>query len=265
MPANLRVLAVGDVFGRPGRKLITGHLREYRDANNIDLCIVNAENVAGGYGITPNIADSFFANGVDFITLGDHTWDRDEIEDYLNTHDRILRPHNYPVNSPGTGLSIVDNSDFGKVAILNLLGRVFMKPCDSPFTAAEEALRKIGDSCKVIIVDMHAEATSEKKAMGLFLDGKVSAVFGTHTHVATADETILKGGTAYITDIGMTGSHDSVIGLREKEVIMNYRFQIKRQFKHATDDLRIGGVIMEIERSTGKAVSITRIEEPFIE
>jgi metallophosphoesterase (TIGR00282 family) len=265
MPDSLRILAVGDIFARPGRSIITGHLKEIREKHEVDLCIANAENAAGGYGLTPNIADSFLANGVDFITLGDHTWDRDEIEDYLNTSDRVLRPANYPKDAPGKGVLISESSDYGKIAIVNLLGRVFMKPCDSPFTAADAALREIGDSCRIIIVDMHAEATSEKRAMGAYLDGKVTAVFGTHTHIPTADEAVLKGGTGYITDIGMTGSHDSIIGLREKEILMNYRLQVKRQFKHATGDLRLGGALIEVDRSTGRCRGITRVEEKFSE
>jgi len=258
--SNLRVLFLGDVFGKAGRKCLETRLSAFRGTEKIDLCIVNGENAAGGNGITPKIADNLFTYGADIITTGDHIWDRSEIEDYLDSHPYIIRPCNYVADAPGKGTAVWELPGKGCVGIINLIGRVFMKPSDSPFYAVEQALETLSN-CSAVVVDFHAEATSEKIAMGRFLDGKVSAVLGTHTHVQTADPSILPGGTAYITDAGMTGPSDSVIGLNKDEIVSNYRYQVKRRFKPACGSLRMEGVIIDIDTGTGKALSITPVKE----
>ena len=260
----IRILFLGDVFGKPGRDVLSENLAAYREEHAIDFCIANGENAAGGNGITPKIAEVLFKSGIDVITTGDHVWDRKEVEEYLSSCENILRPLNFPDDSPGKGMVVWESSGYQKICVINLIGRVFMRPSDSPFTAVERALREIGDSCPVTVVDFHAEATSEKVAMGRFLDGKVSAVLGTHTHIQTADETVLPGGTAYITDVGMTGPFDSVIGLNVKEVVANYRYHIKRKFSPARDDVRMGGVILEVDPKSGRTGSIRRVEEKFV-
>jgi len=258
---KLRILFLGDVFGKPGRKCLESGLASFREKNKVDMCIVNGENAAGGSGITSKTAEQLFRFGADIITTGDHIWDKAEIEDYLDSHPFILRPLNYVSDAPGKGTAVWEYAGKRLVGVINLIGRVFMKPSDSPFYAAEQAVEELS-SCPVIIVDFHAEATSEKIAMGKFLDGKVSAVLGTHTHVQTADACILPNGTAYITDAGMTGPSDSVIGLNSEEIITNYRHQVKRRFHPASEGLRMEGVIIDIDTDTGKAVSITPVKEP---
>ncbi|MFH1708145.1 MAG: TIGR00282 family metallophosphoesterase [Planctomycetota bacterium] len=264
MPAEvLRVLFIGDVFGHPGRDILLRNLPAYRQAHQIDFCIADAENAAHGNGITPPIADALLKSGVDLVTAGDHVWDRMELEEYLYTCPRIIRPLNFPEDSPGRGVAVVETADYTKVCVIGLVGRVFMKPADNPFVAVEKALERHGTAYPVTIVEIHAEATSEKIAMARFLDGKVSAVIGTHTHIPTADERILPGGTAYITDVGMTGPCDSIIGLESRDVIRNYRFHTKRKFVPATGDLRMQGVIVEIGTRDGKARRITRVDESY--
>jgi metallophosphoesterase (TIGR00282 family) len=258
--SKFRILFLGDVFGKPGRKCIETGLASFREREEVDLCIVNGENCAGGNGITPKIAEQLFRAGADIITTGDHIWDRSEIEDYLDSHPYILRPLNFVKDAPGKGTAVWESTGKTVIGIVNLIGRVFMKPSDSPFYAAEQAVEELS-SCTAIIVDFHAEATSEKIAMGKFLDGKVSAVLGTHTHVQTADACILPKGTAYITDVGMTGPSDSVIGLNSEEIITNYRHQVKRRFSPASEGLRMEGVIVDVDTETGKAVSITPVKE----
>ena len=205
--STLRILFLGDVFGKPGRKCLENGLASFREKEEVDMCIVNGENAAGGNGITPKIAEQLLRCGADIITTGDHVWDRSEIEEYLDSHPSILRPLNFVEDAPGKGTAVWESAGKRLVGVVNLIGRVFMKPSDSPFYAAEKAVEELS-SCPIIIVDFHAEATSEKIAMGQFLDGKVSAVLGTHTHVQTADACILPNGTAYITDAGTPGVSD---------------------------------------------------------
>lgn len=261
MPGNrLRILFLGDVFGKPGRKCLESGLASVKEQNTIDICVVNGENAAGGNGITPKTADRIFGAGADIITTGDHVWDRSEIEGYLDAHPYLVRPQNYVQDAPGKGTAVWEIAGGSTLGVINLIGRVFMKPSDSPFSAAEKACEELS-SCSAVIVDFHAEATSEKIAMGKFLDGRVSAVLGTHTHVQTSDACILPGGTAYMTDVGMTGASDSVIGLNSEEVLTNYRYQIKRRFKPASDGLRMEGVIVDVDTETGKAQSIAPVRE----
>lgn len=259
----MRVFFVGDIFGKPGRRLIHeklhGLIQEYR----IDFCIANIENAAAGFGITPPIADELFNSEIDILTSGNHIWDKRAILPYLAEQPRLLRPYNYPKGVPGTGMYIGDTNCGVRVGVLNLQGRVFMAAIDCPFTTGLAAIEYIRKQTAVIIVDFHAEATSEKQALGWYLDGRVSAVMGTHTHVQTADERILPQGTAYITDLGMTGPHDSVIGSVQDLALDRFLRQIPNRLEPATGNLRICGAVIEIDESTGRAVSIQRINLPF--
>ena len=218
--SDLKILFVGDIVGSPGRKIVHDRLADILAQREIDLCIINCENSASGFGVTPRIAEDFFATGADVLTSGNHIWKRREIIDYFPTQPRLLRPANFPSVSPGSGL-YVGSAKNGVGYALNLQGRTFMTPIDDPFLVATRELAKIPQDVKVIVVDMHAEATSEKIAMGWHLDGRVSAVLGTHTHIPTADFHVLPGGTAYITDVGMTGPHDSVIGMEKQGILSN--------------------------------------------
>ena len=213
----MKVLVVGDIMGKVGRNSLKEFLE--RKKNDYNLVIVNGENAAAGFGITCKIAQEFFSWGVDIITSGNHIWDKKEIYDYLDSEDRLLRPLNYPKGVPGNGYKIIEGKDGNKVAVINIQGRIFMPEVDSPFDRIEEVLESIRKETKNIIVDFHAEASSEKVAMGYFLDGRVSLVYGTHTHIQTADEKILPKGTAYLTDVGMTGAHDSIIGMSVESVL----------------------------------------------
>src|SRR5207302_4264605 len=213
----MRILFIGDIFGSPGRRIVADHLQDIIKAQGIDLAIANAENSAGGFGVTPAIAEDLFALGLDVLTSGNHIWDKREIDDYLGRTPRVLRPHNYPPGSPGSGISIVK-----QCAILNLRGRTYMPNTDCPFRAPDELLADLDPAVKVRFVDFHAEVTSEKIAMGWYLDGRVSAVIGTHTHVPTADTRILPGGTAYQTDCGMTGPYHSVIGVDTAIILQRF-------------------------------------------
>ena len=226
----------------------------------VDLTILNCENAASGYGITPKIADEFFDWGVDVLTSGNHVWDKKEILPYLAKHPRLLRPANYPSGNPGHGCVVVAARSGEEVAVLNLQGRVFMPATDDPFRTADHELARLPKHVKVVFVDMHAEATSEKVAMGWYLDGRVSAVIGSHTHIPTADETILPGGAAYQTDAGMTGPYMSVIGMTKESVIRRFLTQIPDKFESASMDVRLNGVVVDVDSNTGKARSIERIQ-----
>jgi len=221
--------------------------------------VVNGENAAAGFGVTPTIADEFLDWGVDVLTSGNHIWDKKEIFPYLDKHSRILRPANYPPGNPGRGCMTARTRAGEEFAVLNLQGRVFMPTTDDPFRAADAELAKLSKDIKVIFVDMHGEATSEKVAMGWYLDGRVSAVIGTHTHIPTADEMILPGGTAYQTDAGMTGPFMSVIGVMKEDVIHRFLTQIPVKFESASQDVRLNGTLVDVDSSTGKARSIQRI------
>jgi 2',3'-cyclic-nucleotide 2'-phosphodiesterase len=214
----------------------------------------------GGFGITPKIADELFDWGIDVLTSGNHVWDKKEVFSYLNQHPRILRPANYPAGNPGRGTTVLKTRSGEEVAVMNLQGRVFMTPIDDPFRIADAELAKLPSHIKVIFVDMHAEATSEKVAMGWYLDGRVSAVIGTHTHVQTADETILPKGTAYLTDAGMTGPFDSILGVVRDEVLHRFLTQIPMRFESASLDARLNAVLVDVNPVTGKADKIDRIQ-----
>ena len=254
----MNVLMIADVVARPGRRAVLENIERIRDEYKIDIATLNAENVAGGFSITPAIAEEFFAGGIDLMTSGNHIFDKHEIIPYIEKHPRLLRPANYPPETPGKGLFVGEINGF-KIAALNLLGRVFMPPVDDPFRSADENIKTIPDDVKIRLVDMHCEATSEKYAMGWFLDGRVSAVVGSHTHVQTADERILNNGTAYITDIGMTGSYAGAIGMEKSDVIERFTKFPTRRANHAKGEVWICAVVIEIDEETGKANKISRL------
>lgn len=254
----MNILIVADVVARPGRLAILDKIQDIRAQYSIDIALMNGENVAGGFSITPALADELFAAGFDLMTSGNHIYDKPEILPYLDANPRLIRPANYPAESPGKGLFVGEINGY-KIAALNLLGRVFMPPIDDPFRVARSAIESIPDDVKIRLVDMHAEATSEKYAMGWFLNGKVTAVYGSHTHVQTADERILDGGTAYITDVGMTGSYDGVIGMDKFDVVERFTKVPAKRAGHAKSDVWICAVVLEVDETTGKAKKITRL------
>jgi metallophosphoesterase (TIGR00282 family) len=256
---NLKILALGDIVGRPGRRILANKLQPFREAGRIDFVVANGENVAGGSGITPELMEKLYSYGVDVITTGDHVWKKKKIIPYMDESRRILRPANYSEKAAGRGLTFFEVFDKCTVAVLNLQGRTFMPPSECPFEAADRALRECQGRTKIILVDMHAEATSEKIAMGWFLDGRVSAVFGTHTHIQTADERILPKGTAYITELGMTGPYESVIGRRIDRVLKKFTTSMPAPFDVAKRDVRACGIMSTIDVETGKALSIERV------
>jgi metallophosphoesterase (TIGR00282 family) len=255
----LKILFIGDIVGSPGRKIVHERLADILAQRQIDLCIANGENAASGFGITPRIAEDLLSQGIEVITGGNHIWDRKEIIDFLPHEPRLLRPANFPNGSPGSGLYIGGAKNGASYAVVNLQGRTFMTALDDPFRTAARELARIPPDVNVIIVDMHAEATSEKQAMGWHLDGKVSAVIGTHTHVATADFRVLPGGTAYITDVGMTGPHDSVIGMEKEGVLRRFLDAMPARFVVAEGDVQMNTVLLDVDESTGRARSIDRL------
>jgi metallophosphoesterase (TIGR00282 family) len=257
----MKVLMIGDVVARPGRVAVMERIQDLREQHGIDLAVMNAENVAGGFSITPPLAEQLFNAGIDVMTSGNHIFDKREVIPYIERQPRLLRPANYPPNSPGKGMWVGDVKGV-RVAVLNLIGRVFMGPADDPFRAAEELIASIPSDVKVRLVDMHAEATSEKAAMGWYLDGRVSAVVGTHTHVQTADERILTEGTAYISDIGMTGSYAGVIGMKTEDVIARFTSAVYKRADHAAGNVRICAVVLNIDEETGRAREISRLALP---
>ena len=257
---SLNVLFVGDIIGRPGRRALTRALPKLKKELGIGLTIANCENAAGGFGLTKKLADELTETGVDVMTSGNHIWDRREMVPYLDSMTNVLRPLNYPSGVPGRGRGIYEIGPGLKVCVVNLMGRVFMRPIDCPFKLMDDLLSEIDGM--ITIVDMHAEATSEKVAMGWYLDGRVAAVLGSHTHVQTADERILPRGTAYITDAGMTGPHDSVIGIEKRAIIERFLTGIPSRFDSAKDDVRFSGVYISIDIKSRKALDIRRIHQP---
>jgi metallophosphoesterase (TIGR00282 family) len=255
----MKILMVGDVVGGPGRRVFKEKLPEIVRTHGIDYTVVNVENLAGGFGITAATCAELLELGVHVMTSGNHIWDKKEALNYIPGEPRLLRPYNYAAECPGKGLHLGAAADGTRVAVLNLQGRVFMPPGDCPFRAADRALGEIGEAADVILVDLHAEATSEKVAMGWYLDGRVSAMVGTHTHVPTADERVLPGGTAYITDLGMTGSFDSVIGVDKAVIVGRFLDGMPARFETAKGDLRLCGVVVEVDPTSGKAHSIQRL------
>ncbi len=254
----MRVLFIGDIIGEPGRKAVRAHSRALADTYRPDLIIANGENAAGGFGITSETAEELFSLGIHVLTSGNHVWDKKEIEPYLSKQDRLIRPANYPEDNPGYG-SVVISTPAGKAAVLNLEGRVFMSNLDDPFRVAVREIEKLTKETPVVIIDFHAEATSEKIALAWHLDGKASAVIGTHTHVQTADERILTAGTAFITDVGMTGPTDSVIGVRKEQAIARFLYQTPHRFEIPKGPVHLSAALLDVDGKTGKANSIQRI------
>ena len=255
----MRILFVGDVVGAPGRRIVRQHLKGLKRDSGADLTIVNGENAAGGAGLTTATAQELFAAGADVITTGNHVWDKREVLWLLEREPRLLRPANYPEGSPGAGVVVVPVAG-ANVAVLNLMGRLFMPLLDDPFRATDRILDEIRGAAPVVVVDFHAEATSEKMAFAWSLDGRVSAVLGTHTHVATADARLLPGGTAFITDVGMTGSFDSVIGVKKEQAIERFRTSRSIPYETADGDVRLAAVRVDVDPASGRALAIERIE-----
>ncbi|HXZ28463.1 MAG TPA: TIGR00282 family metallophosphoesterase [Terriglobales bacterium] len=256
----MRILIIGDIFGRPGRHIVRDHLADIVAQRRIDLVVANAENAAAGFGLTPAIAEELLATGIEVLTTGNHIWDKKEIIEYLQSPNgsarRVLRPANYPAGTPGTGLYQGTTRGGVPYAVLNLQGRVFMGSNDDPFRTADALLKTV--QAKVVLVDMHAEATSEKLAMGWYLDGRVTAVVGTHTHVPTADERVLPGGTAYLTDLGMTGPYDSIIGVQKEQVLQRFLSSMPARFEPATENVWLCAALIECDPASGRAASIER-------
>lgn len=259
---NMRALFIGDIFGKPGRRVLHERLGGLIHEHRIDFVVANVENAAGGFGITPQIADELLRSEIDLLTSGNHIWDKRIILTYLAEQPKLLRPHNYPPGVPGTGIYVGDTRCGVRVGVINLQGRVFMPSIDCPFVAGRTAVEQIRSETKIIIIDFHAEATSEKQAFGWHIDGLASAVIGTHTHVQTCDERILPKGTAYITDVGMTGSYDSIIGSIPALALERFLRQIPIRLEPAGGNLRLNGVIVEIDEFSGLATSIKRISVP---
>jgi metallophosphoesterase (TIGR00282 family) len=257
----MRILFIGDIVGSPGREVIKSLLLGLKQKHGLDFVIANAENAAGGSGITPKIAEDLFSFGVDVLTSGDHIWKKRDIFEIIDREPRILRPLNYPATAPGRGKGLFKTSDGSLVGIINVNGRVFMEALECPFRASLQAQEELSQKTKVIIVDIHAEATSEKVALGWYLDGRVSAIVGTHTHIQTADEKILPSGTAYITDVGMTGPVNSVIGRKIEDVLSRFLTAIPTRFDIAEGNIQLQAVVLDIDENTGKARSIARIQE----
>jgi len=255
----VKILFVGDVVGKPGRQAVAGLLRRLQEEHGVDLTVANGENAAGGFGLTPDTAEELLRLGVDVITSGNHVWDKKEILGYIPKESRLLRPLNYPPGAPGYGSVVVTARDGTKVAVLNVSGRVFMSDLDCPFRTTLAELEAVGAEARVRLVDFHAEATSEKIAFGRYLDGRVSAVLGTHTHVQTADEEVLPGGTAYISDVGMTGPADSVIGVSAEVVIRKFLTGLPERFETAKGRPRLQGAVVEVDPASGRATGIVRV------
>lgn len=258
----MKVAMFGDIIGKPGRVHTLSVIARLKASGAVDFVVANGENAAGGIGLTPEVAREMLDGGVDVITTGNHVWNKREMAEYLDKEDRVLRPANYPSGVPGKGSTVVFGGGF-RLAVLNLQGRVFMQPIDCPFVCGRHALGEIGSSADIVVVDFHAEATSEKQALGLYLDGGAAAVVGTHTHVQTADERVLPLGTAFITDLGMCGPIDSVIGMDASTVIPRFVTALPSRFAVAKGPVVVSGVIVEADHSTGRARRIDRFVETF--
>jgi hypothetical protein len=257
----MRILFLGDIFGHPGRRIVKELLPRLRAELQVDLVLANAENAAAGFGITPALVEELLDLGIAVLTSGNHIWDKKEIYSYLRdqVNGRLLRPANYPGDSPGRGLFIGQTPAGIGYAVINLQGRVFMPALDCPFRTADALLASVPSDVKIRLVDFHAEATSEKQALAWYVDGRVTAVLGTHTHVPTADETVLPQGTAYLTDLGMTGPYESIIGMDRQTVIQKFLDQLPTRFEVAKGDVRLSAALLEVDPQTGRALSIQRI------
>lgn len=255
----MKILFLGDIVGKPGRIAVRELLPQIVSKYAIDFVIANCENAAAGFGVTREIVEELYENHIDVLTSGNHIWDKKEVMDFIHDYETLLRPANYPEGAPGFGSVVVPTVSGIYVAVINLMGRIFMRPLDCPFKVAQSEIERLKRKTNIIIVDIHAEATSEKIAVGWFLDGQVSAVVGTHTHVQTADEKILPCGTAYITDVGMTGPFDSVIGMKKDAILERFLTHIPNKFDVAKNDIWLQGVIIDLDEKNGKSNTIQRI------
>lgn len=256
----MNILYIGDIIGKPGRRVLSMYLDQLRDEYQLDLVIANAENLAAGFGVTPALADNLLEGGVDVLTSGNHIWDKREIYDYFEEESRLLRPHNYPSATPGSGWVVVTASNSEQVGVLNVMGNVFMHPnLDCPFAAVDAVFQTKPKDVKVVVVDFHAEASSEKVAMGWYLDGRVSAVVGSHTHTPSADERLLHHGTAFISDVGMTGCYDSVIGMDIEKSLRRFVEKVPERLEVATGKGTLCGVVLAIDPVSGRASAIERV------
>lgn len=255
----VRLLFIGDVIGKTGRQAISRELHRLVDRYLVDLVVANGENAAGGFGLTEEVAGDLFRLGINVLTSGNHIWDKKDSLDFIRREEKLVRPANYPEGTPGRGSAIYTTAGGVKVGVLNLEGRVFMNNLECPFRVADREIARLNMETPIVLVDFHAEATSEKVSLGWYLDGRASAVVGTHTHVQTADERILPGGTAYITDAGMSGAFDSVIGMRKEEAISKFLSQLPVRFEVAKGNIRLNGVVIEVDEASGSALSIERI------
>ena len=255
----MKILFIGDIVGSPGRMAVRELLPPLIAKKKIDFVIANCENAAAGFGVTRKNVEELFSYHIDVLTSGNHIWNKKEVLEFIGNNEKLLRPANYPAATPGAGSVLITTATGEYIGVLNLAGRIFMQPIDCPFVTAKNKIAELREKTKIIIVDIHAEATSEKKALGWYIDGEVSAVLGTHTHVQTADEEILPQGTAYISDAGMTGPFDSVIGIKKEIIIERFLTQMPNKFEVAEDDIRMQGVILNIDPVSGKANSIERI------
>lgn len=257
----VRILYIGDVVGKPGRRAVKERLPAVIDRENVDFTIVNVENSAGGFGVTGPILEELDELGVHVYTTGNHVWDKKDFVESMDQYDNLVRPANYPEGNPGRGMVIGETAAGVPVAVIQLMGQVFMPPCENPFHTVNALLESLDRNVKVVFVDIHCEATSEKQAMGRHLNGRVSIVVGTHTHVPTADEKILPGGTAFQTDVGMTGAYDGIIGFREDEILHRFLMNTPSRMEVASRDIRMVGALIDVDEETGKALAIRRIEE----
>jgi metallophosphoesterase (TIGR00282 family) len=259
----MNILVIGDIVGAPGRRAVLEHLPVLRAQHRLDLVIANVENIADGAGVTPESAEALLAAGVDLLTSGNHIWDKSEAFDYIARQPRLLRPHNYPEGTPGRGWTVVEAANGCRVGVLNLLGNVYMHPhLDCPFRCADRVLGAKPSDLHVVLVDFHAEATSEKTALGWYLDGRVSAIVGTHTHIPTADERVLPRGTAYITDIGMCGCYDSVIGMDIQKSLRRFVHKLPARFDVAEGPGTLCAVLLDVDETSGRCRSIERLRRP---
>lgn len=261
MKETIKVLMAGDVVGKPGRKAVAAVLPRLREKEKLDFCVVNGENIAGGSGLNEKTVTELIESGANVITTGDHIWRNKEVFDVIRQERRLLRPANFPPGAPGKGSGVFAGPEGVKIGVINLLGRVFLSPLDCPFRALDRELDLLPSSCRIILVDFHAEATSEKRALTGYADGRVSAVVGTHTHIPTADGRITEAGTAAITDLGMTGSLDSILGREVTPVIQSFLTGLPHRFAVAGGNPHLQGVVMEIDLESGRAISIKRVDE----
>ncbi len=261
----MKILFIGDIVGSPGRKAACKLISEIKNREKINFVIANAENAAGGSGLTPRITEELLSYKIDVLTSGDHIWKKKEIIQMLDEEKRLLRPANYPKGAPGMGWGVYSVGNKYKVGVINLVGRVFMQSVECPFRAGRSIVEEIKSKTPIILIDMHAEATSEKIALAWYLDGMVSAILGTHTHVQTADERIYPKGTAFISDLGMTGPHDSVIGRKVEQILTRFITQLPTRFEMAEENIQLNGVVVTIDEETGRALEIKRISEKLEE